>query len=158
MAASADNAAVQDMQEFKPNQEKVGARRKNDQRNRFSVLRMYERDRKKYMEEKKEARIRSYNEKVKRSREASARAVKKREAQYCQEAKRKYDKLRSLGWRNYHSEQTKLLDLDRKIWFDSRGQVHMRQLDNRGEKCWKQKYDRGLSRQEAEVQRVCSHR
>jgi hypothetical protein len=160
--APASNTTVKNSEEFKPKERGFGPRRKGDRRDGFSVLRMYEKEREEHLKEKKEeekkAEIRRYNEAVKRSRNAAKRAEKKRQAQYCREAERKFDKLRSLGWRNYYYEKRELLSEDQKIEFDSQGNPRMRSLSARDEKAWKRKYDEAVRKQEAKVQRECSGR
>jgi hypothetical protein len=161
-AAPANSTTLKNSEEFKPGEKGFGPRRKGDRRDGFSVLRMYEKDREKRLEKKKkaeeEAEIRKHNEEVRRSMRAARRAEKKRQAQHCQEAERKFDKLRSQGWRNYYYEKRKRLSLNQKIEFDRQGNPRMRRQSAKEEKAWKRQYDEAVRSQESRVQRECSNR
>lgn len=80
-AAPASNTVVKNSEEFKPKEKGFGLRQKDDRRDGFSVLRMYEKEKEKRLKEKKEreekAKIRRHNEEVRRSRDAAKRAEKK---------------------------------------------------------------------------------
>lgn len=156
--APADNTTVRNIEELKHQEEISNVKRKDNKRDGFSVIQMYEEDRKRDREEKELLELQRKNEELDRAIEASKRAKRKKQEQYCREAKDRYDKLRSLGWRKYSASQQEFRDLQDKIIVDSRGRVQRRDLGDGQEKIRKALYERALERQEKEVQKVCTRK
>jgi hypothetical protein len=156
--APADNATVRNIEELKHREEKSNVKQKDNKRDGFGVLQMYEEDRKIDKEEKELLELQRKNKELDRAIEASRRAKRKKQEQNCRVEKDTYDTLRSLGWRNYPASQQELRDLQDKIINDSRGTVKRRDLGGGQEKIRKELYERALERQEKEVQEACTRK
>jgi hypothetical protein len=157
-AAPEGNATARNIEEIKHQNEMSGEKQKGNKRDRFSVIKMYEEDRKRDKEEKDLADWRRYNKELDRSIEASKRAEKKQQEQHCREAKDRYDNLRSLGWRKYAASQREVRDWQYQIINESHGRIKKPPTYDGKEKTRRVLYKMAVERQEKEVQKACARK
>jgi hypothetical protein len=157
-AAPEDNATFRNLEEIKHQNEISGEKQNDNKRDRFSVIKMYEEDRKRDKEERDLVKLQRYNEEMDRAMEASKRAEQKKQEQYCREAKDRYDKLRSLGWKKYPASQREFTDYQVEIIRESHGRIDKPDLVDGQEKTRRALYKRAVERQEKEVQKACTRK
>jgi hypothetical protein len=157
VAAPADSATIENVQELESQQEKPGNEDEVDNKDRFGVLKMYEEERRKAIKAKKQAETRAYNERVKRVLEASKKKKEQRQAQKCLAAKEKLEELRGIGWRNYYYFQMRYGVMSDSCRIDRHGVIHLDELDAEGERTWKVNYERAVRLHEKKVEDACRY-
>lgn len=155
-AAPDGDTTFENMEEFKHQKEDVVVEQKGNQRNPFSVLQMYEKDRKRDLDEKLLKETRIYHERVKEAIEDSKRENRKRQEELCRKAKKRYDVLRSLGWKDYTASHQEVRRVKDRLILDSHGRVHNSDLDDRQKEVMKMVYNRAVKAQEKEVEKACA--
>lgn len=154
--APTGKATVEDMQEFKSREEEPRVRRRGDQRDRFGVLKMYEKDKIKREQEKKMEEMRRQGDEGKRRMEEYRKEARQRREEYCEEAKKKLYKLRKSGWRKYAENQTWNRSVQDRYWFDREGRPHKRDFDSQEESALKRGYNQAVRKQEQIVKKACA--
>jgi hypothetical protein len=155
--APANNTKMENVQEYRPLQEKPGNEQEVDKKDRFGVLKMYEEERRKAIKEKKQAEMRAYEKKTKGILDSIEKRKKQRQAEKCQAAKEKLEKLRGLGWEKFYYLQLDFGIVSDNCRIDRRGVVHLDDLDAEGERTWKAIYERNIRLHEKKVRDACRY-
>lgn len=157
-AAPENNATVRNHEEIKHQDDVSSEKQEDNKRDRFSVIKLYEEDRKRDEEEKELVEMQRKNDEMDHAMEASKRAEQKKQEQYCREAKDRYSKLRSLGWRKYPASQKEFRDWQCEVIKESHGRIKEPDLRDGQEKTRRALYKRAVERQAKEVQKACARK